>query len=203
MAINLEKGERVEIGLSKLKVEMGWKVNPNAQPPYDLDASTFLLRANGEIGVEEDFVFYGSQKKIDTPGGSGYVSADGSVVLFDDSFCDDDDYDVEEKEIISLDLLCTSPLINEIVFTLSIYWRKDDPSERHSLEHMQYIYILIRDAVTGEQICRYELDEPPAAKGIVMGRLYRNDGFWMFEADGTPYADGLEQICRKYASNFM
>lgn len=194
MAINLVKGERVEIGLSKLKVEMGWKVNPNAQPPYDLDASTFLLRANGEIGVEEDFVFYGT-----------LVSADGSVVLFDDSFCDyDDDYDSEEeKELISVDLSCTSLLINGIVFTLSIYWRKDDPSERHSLEHMQYIYISISDAVTGEQICRYELDEPPAAKGIVMGRLYRNDGFWMFEADGTPYADGLEQICRKYASNFM
>lgn len=194
MAINLVKGERVEIGLSKLKVEMGWKVNPNAQPPYDLDASTFLLRANGEIGVEEDFVFYGT-----------LVSADGSVVLFDDSFCDyDDDYDSEEeKELISVDLSCTSLLINGIVFTLSIYWRKDDPSERHSLEHMQYIYISISDAVTGEQICRYELDEPPAAKGIVMGLLYRNDGFWMFEADGTPYADGLEQICRKYASNFM
>ena len=49
MAINLVKGQRVEIGLSKLIVEMGWKVNPNAKPPYDLDASTFLLRANGEI----------------------------------------------------------------------------------------------------------------------------------------------------------
>ena len=69
MAINLVKGQRVEIGLSKLIVEMGWKVNPNAQPPYDLDASTFLLRANGEIGVEEDFVFYGSCKTIDTPEG--------------------------------------------------------------------------------------------------------------------------------------
>ena len=45
MAINLVKGQRVEIdnSLSHLKVEMGWKVNPNANPPYDLDASTFLL----------------------------------------------------------------------------------------------------------------------------------------------------------------
>lgn len=32
MAINLVKGQRVEIGLSKLIVEMGWKVNPNAKP---------------------------------------------------------------------------------------------------------------------------------------------------------------------------
>ena len=50
MAINLIKGQRVEIaaGLTRLKVEMGWKVNPNADPPYDLDASTFLLESDGQ-----------------------------------------------------------------------------------------------------------------------------------------------------------
>ena len=54
MAINLIKGQRVEIaaGLTRLKVEMGWKVNPNADPPYDLDASTFLLESDGQIGNE-------------------------------------------------------------------------------------------------------------------------------------------------------
>lgn len=37
MAINLIKGQRVEIeaGLTHLKVEMGWKVNPNADPAYE------------------------------------------------------------------------------------------------------------------------------------------------------------------------
>ena len=62
MAINLIKGQRVEIesGLTRLKVEMGWKVNPNAEPAYDLDASTFLLGNNGQIENEYDFVFYGS-----------------------------------------------------------------------------------------------------------------------------------------------
>ena len=55
MAINLIKGQRVEIesGLTRLKVEMGWKVNPNAEPAYDLDASTFLLGSNGQIENEE------------------------------------------------------------------------------------------------------------------------------------------------------
>lgn len=59
MAINLIKGQRVEIeaGLTHLKVEMGWKVNPNAMSPYDLDASTFLLGNNAKIENECDFVF--------------------------------------------------------------------------------------------------------------------------------------------------
>ena len=70
MAINLIKGQRVEIesGLTRLKVEMGWKVNPNADPAYDLDASTFLLGSNGQIENEYDFVFYGSPNTIEVNG---------------------------------------------------------------------------------------------------------------------------------------
>ena len=66
MAINLIKGQRVEIesSLSRLVVEMGWKVNPNAEPPYDLDASIFLLGNSGQIEHEADFVFYGSSNRI-------------------------------------------------------------------------------------------------------------------------------------------
>lgn len=204
MAINLVKGERVEIGLSKLKVEMGWKVNPNAQPPYDLDASTFLLRANGEIGVEEDFVFYGSCKTIDTPDGKRPVSADGSVLGSIDDLGDDDDNTGEGNEEIEIDLSRTNQLINEIIFTASIYWRKGDPSERYNFGQVRNAYILIRDAVSGEDICRYDLDEDfSTAKGVEFGRLYRRNGTWKFEAVGIPYADGLEPICRKYASRFM
>lgn len=204
MAINLVKGERVEIGLSKLKVEMGWKVNPNAQPPYDLDASTFLLRANGEIGVEEDFVFYGSCKTIDTPDGKRPVSADGSVLGSVDDLGDDDDNTGEGNEEIEIDLSRTNQLINEIIFTASIYWRKGEPSERYNFGQVRNAYILIRDAVSGEDICRYDLDEDfSTAKGVEFGRLYRRNGAWKFEAVGIPYADGLEPICRKYASRFM
>ena len=47
MAINLVKGQRVEISLSKLTVELGWKVNPDASRPFGLVGSTFLLRNNG------------------------------------------------------------------------------------------------------------------------------------------------------------
>lgn len=204
MAINLVKGERVEIGLSKLKVEMGWKVNPNAQPPYDLDASTFLLRANGEIGVEEDFVFYGSCKTMDTPDGKRPISADDSVLGSVDDLGDDDDNTGEGNEEIEIDLSRTNQLINEIIFTASIYWRKGEPSERYNFGQVRNAYILIRDAVSGEDICRYDLDEDfSTAKGVEFGRLYRRNGAWKFEAVGIPYADGLEPICRKYASRFM
>lgn len=200
MAINLVKGQRVEIGLSKLIVEMGWKVNPNANPSYDLDASTFLLRANGEIGAEEDFVFYGSQNRA----GDRPVSGDGSVLGSIDDLGNDDDNTGEGNEEIEVDLSKTSPLIEQIIFTASIYWEKGSPSERYNFGQVRNAYILIRNSVSGEEICRYDLDEDfSTEKGVEFGRLYRRGGAWKFEAVGTPYADGLEPICRKYASKFM
>lgn len=204
MAINLVKGQRVEIGLSKLIVEMGWKVNPNAKPPYDLDASTFLLRANGEIGVEEDFVFYGSCKTIETPDGKRPVSNDGSVLGSVDDLGDDDDNTGEGNEEIEVDLSKTNALIDQIIFTASIYWEKGAPSEKYNFGQVRNAYILIKNAITGEEICRYDLDEDfSTEKGVEFGRLYRRNGAWKFEAVGTSYADGLEPICRKYASKFM
>ncbi|MDE6577594.1 MAG: TerD family protein [Muribaculaceae bacterium] len=204
MPINLVKGQRVEIGLSKLTVEMGWKVNPNAKPPYDLDASTFLLRENGQIGEEIDFVFYGSPNTIGTPEGKRPVSADGSVLGSIDDLGDDDDNSGVGEETIDVDLSKTNPLIKEIIFTASIYWGKGAPSERYNFGQVRDAYILIRNAQTGEEICRYDLDEDfSTEKGVEFGRLYRRGNAWKFEAVGIPYADGLEPIVRKYASKFM
>ena len=204
MAINLQKGQRIDIGLSKLVVEMGWKVNPNANPPFDLDASTFLLRENGEIGEEDDFVFYGSKKTVDTPEGKRPVSSDNSVLGSIDDRGNDDDDSGAGKEEIEVDLTKTSPLIDQIIFTASIYFQRGTPSEKYNFGQVRNAYILIKNSITGEEICRYDLDEDfSTSKGVEFGRLYRRNGAWKFEAVGTSYPDGLEPICIKYASRFM
>ena len=82
MAINLIKGQRVELdsGLSRLKVEMGWSLSNNAR--YDLDASTFLLGDSGQIENEYDFVFYGSPNKTEAKGEDGHtiIDKEGKIV---------------------------------------------------------------------------------------------------------------------------
>ena len=202
MAINLVKGQRVDIGLSLLTVEMGWRVSANQS--YDLDASTFLLRGNGEIGVEEDFVFYGSCKQLeDADGNLRPVSADESVWGSVDDRNDDEDSN-EGFEQIDIDLSKTSPDIQEIIFTASIYWEKGKPSGRYNFGQVRSAYILIRDKKGGEELCRFDLDEDySTAKGVEFGRLYRRNGAWKFQAMGDASKDGLEPICRKYAGKFM
>lgn len=226
MAINLIKGQRVELdnGLTRLKVEMGWKVNPNANPPYDLDASTFLLGANGDIENEYDFVFYGSPNKTEAKDDRGNtirdnngnvvfrpISLDKSVLGSIDDLGDDDDDSGEGSEEIDVDLTKTSPAVREILFTVSIYWSPRDyndpdnaPRVKYNFGQVRNAFIQIKNAVTSEVICRYDLDEDFSTdKGVEFGRLYRRGTEWKFQAVGEAHKDGLEPICRKYASKFM
>ena len=226
MAINLIKGQRVEIasGLTRLKVEMGWKVNPKADPAYDLDASTFLLGSNGQIENEYDFVFYGSGNQVqalDEKGKPLYdndgkpvmrpVSVDKSVLGSVDDLGDDDDDTGEGNEEIEVDLTKTSSKVNEILFTVSIYWSPSDandpklaPRIKYNFGQVRDAYIQIKNSITGETICRYDLDEDFSTdKGVEFGRLYRRGTEWKFQAVGEAHKDGLEPICRKYASKFM
>lgn len=177
MAINLVKGQRVEIdnSLSHLKVEMGWKVNPNANPPYDLDASTFLLGNSGQIEHEYNFVFYGSSNKVpaldneekqiyDGNGNPVYrpCSVDKSVLGSIDDLGDDEDDTGEGSEEIDVDLTKTSSAVKEILFTVSIYWNPNnlnDPRRKYNFGQVRDAFIQIKNALTGEIICRYDLDE--------------------------------------------
>lgn len=209
MAINLVKGQRVEIDntLTRLKIEMGWKVNPNAVPPYDLDASTFLLGNSGQIENEYDFVFYGSPNKIEVNGETRPCSLDKSVLGSVDDLGDDDDDTGEGNEEIDVDLTKTAASIKEILFTVSIYWNpndSNDPRRKYNFGQVRDAYIQIKNAITGEVICRYDLDEDFSTdKGVEFGRLYRRGSEWKFQAVGEAHTEGLEPICRKYASKFM
>lgn len=222
MAINLVKGQRYEIdnALTRLKIEMGWKVNPNADPPYDLDASTFLLGSSGQIGHEYDFVFYGSQNRIPALDEHGRqlfdkngnpvtrpLSLDKSVLGSVDDLGDDDDDTGEGNEEIDVDLTKTAASIKEILFTVSIYWNPNDvndPRRKYNFGQVRDAYIQIKNAITGEVMCRYDLDEDFSTdKGVEFGRLYRRGSEWKFQAVGEAHTDGLEPICRKYASIFM
>ena len=222
MAINLIKGQRVEIesSLSRLVVEMGWKVNPNAEPPYDLDASIFLLGNSGQIEHEADFVFYGSSNRIpalDEHGNQLYdrdgnpitrpISLDKSTLGSIDDIGEDEDDTGEGNEEIEVDLTKTSDSVKEILFTVSIYWdpsNSNDPRRKYNFGQVRDAYIQIKNAVTGEVICRYDLDEDFSTdKGVEFGRLYRRGSEWKFQAVGEAHADGLEPICRKHASKYM
>ena len=58
MAITLEKGQRIGIGLSKVSVGLGWDPNEGTGFDFDLDASAFMLGSNKKIPNDNYFIFY-------------------------------------------------------------------------------------------------------------------------------------------------
>ena len=55
MAINLEKGQRVNVGLPKFVVGLGWDATASSTgEDFDLDASVFLLGENKKI-ISDDY----------------------------------------------------------------------------------------------------------------------------------------------------
>lgn len=188
MAINLTKGQRVDIGLQKIGVGLGWDPNTaGTGPDYDLDASAFMLGESGQVPAEQFFVFYGNPKSPDNA-----VESSGDDRTGGSSDGDD--------ETLMVDLGKVDPRISEIVFTVTIY---EFEQRRQNFGQVRNSFIRIYDAVTNEEICKYELDEDFSVETAVeFGRLYKRGGSWRFEALGTGHSGGLATFVAKYAKQF-
>ena len=189
MAISLEKGQRIEIGLSKVSVGLGWDPNEGSGFDFDLDASAFMLGANKKLPKDEYFVFYNNQKSPD-----GSVESTGDDLTGGNSDGGDD-------ETLNVDLTKVDPQVQEIIFTATIYKAEE---RKQNFGQVRNSYIRIYNSITNEEIARYDLDEDFSIETAVeFGRLYRCGGEWKFEAIGNGSKGGLETLCNKYAKQFM
>ena len=183
MAINLSKGQRVDIGLQKIGVGLGWDPAKTGQD-FDLDASAFLLGANNKIPADEFFVFYNNTQSPDSA-----VTSSGDDRTGGNSDGDD--------ETLTLDLGKVDPRVEQIIFTVTIH---DYESRRQNFGQVRNSFIRIYDAASGDEICKYELDEDFSVETAVeFGRLYKRNGAWRFEAMGLATTGGLQAYVNKYA----
>lgn len=191
MAVNLRKGQKVDLtksnpGLKKLTVGLGWDVNRyDSGSEFDLDASAFLLRANGRVGADDDFVFYGNANH-----------ASGGVIYGGDNRTGEGEGDDEQ---IFVDLSLVPPEIEKIDFTVTIY---DADVRRQNFGQVSNAFVRIVDDATGAEIVRYDLEEDFSIEtALVVGELYRHGGEWKFNAIGAGFQGGLEALCRNYGVN--
>ena len=185
MAINLQKGQRIEIGLQKVGVGLGWDPNESTGYDFDLDASAFMLGENKKLPADEFFVFYNNQKSPD-----GAVESSGDDLTGGNSDGGDD-------ETLTVDLSKVDPRVNEILFTATIH---DAENRRQNFGQVRNSYIRIYNAINNEEIAKYDLDEDFSIETAVeFGRLYRRNGEWKFEAIGNGFKGGLEHFVNKYA----
>jgi tellurium resistance protein TerD len=188
MGINLSKGERINLSkeapsLKKVGVGLGWDTNStDTGVDFDLDASVFMLGANGKIPSEKSFIFY-----------NNLTSPDGAVKHTGDNLTGEGDGD---DETILVELAKVDSGVNELVFVVTIH---EAEKRRQNFGQVRNAFIRLYDQDTNKEVAKYELDEDFSKEtAIEFGKLYKKDGQWRFQAVGQGYNSGLQGFVDKY-----
>jgi tellurium resistance protein TerD len=183
MAINLEKGQRVNVDLPKFVIGLGWDANASSTGVnFDLDASVFILGENKKILSDEYFVFYNNLK-----------SPDGSVEHTGDNLTGAGEGD---DESIKVDLSEINSNATEICIVVTIHKAKE---RNQNFGQVRNSFIRIYNPDTNEELLKYELEEDFSVETAVeFGRIYKRNGEWRFEAVGVGQKGGLEDYLSKY-----
>lgn len=182
MAINLEKGQRQSIDAPKFTVGLGWDSNSSSTGEgFDLDASVFLVGANGKLPNDNHFVYYNNLK-----------SPDQAVIHTGDNLTGDGDGDDEK---IQIDLSKIASEVNEISFVVTIHHAD---TRRQNFGQIRNSFIRILDQ-SNVELVKYELDEDFSIETAVeFGRIYKRNDEWKFEAVGVGMKGGLQDYLNKY-----
>lgn len=186
--ISLAKGQKVDLtktnpGLSKAVVGLGWDVNKyDGGQDFDLDASVFLLDANGKVSGGQDFVFYNNT-----------TGANGAVVHSGDNLTGDGDGDDEQVMIAINDIPAN---IEKVSFAVTIH---DAEARNQNFGMVSNAFIRIVNEDSNAELIRYDLGEDFSIEtAVVVGELYRHNGEWKFSAVGSGYQGGLAALCSDF-----
>jgi tellurium resistance protein TerD len=190
MSISLNKGGRLSLnkeapGLTRVLVGLGWDARATDGAAFDLDASAFLLNADGKARSEADFIFYNQLK-----------SACGSVEHTGDNLTGAGEGD---DEAIKVDLSRVPADVQKIAFTVTIH---EAETRKQNFGQIGNAYIRVVNADNNTEITRYDLAEDASTEtAMIFGEFYRHSGEWRFTAVGQGYAGGLAAMCRQYGIN--
>ncbi|KAA0995978.1 TerD family protein [Pseudomonas sp. ANT_J12] len=191
MALTLQKGGNLSLSktdpsLTKILVGLGWDPRATDGTEFDLDASAFLLGANGKVRGDADFIFYNQLK-----------SADGSIEHTGDNRTGAGDGD---DEVLKIDLSRVPADIDKIAFTVTIH---DADARKQNFGQVGGSFIRVVNEISGAEIVRYDLAEDASTEtAMIFAELYRNNGEWKFRAVGSGFAGGLKALANSYGMNF-
>jgi len=227
MAINLQKGQRIEIGLSKVGVGLGWDPNEGTGFDFDLDASAFMLGENHKLPKEEYFVFYNSELRVLPDNLTKFEPR--NPTKYPPYFDQEEERQIDSEEhwkkktrpispdyavVGSFDDTSGAESDGGDDETINIDLNKVDSKiaeiiltatiyecekRKQNFGQVRNSYIRIFNDITGEEIAKYELDEDFSVETAVeFGRLYKKNGEWKFEAIGKGYRGGLQYFVDRY-----
>lgn len=187
MPVSLSKGGNVNLskeapGLNKISVGLGWDARATDGADFDLDASAFLVKADGKVRSDNDFCFYNNK-----------VVADGAVQHLGDNKTGAGEGD---DEVVNVELAKVPADLEKIVFAVTIH---EAESRKQNFGQVSHAYIRIVNQDGGAEIARYDLSEDASTEtAMIFGELYRAGTDWKFKAVGQGFAGGLGPLAGSF-----
>lgn len=189
MAINLQKGQRVNIetaqgaSVQKFRLGLGWDTNvADSGNDFDLDASVFILGENGKVIGSQYFVFY-----------NNLSDPEGAVVHTGDNLTGEGEGD---DEMIDVDFSKINPAVRSIVIVVTIH---EAVTRTQNFGQVRNAFVRLYDPTSNEEYMKFDLSEDFSIETAVeFGRIYLHNGNWKFEASGTGFNGGLQSLVDKY-----
>ncbi|MBL6987691.1 MAG: TerD family protein [Methylobacter sp.] len=187
MAVSLTKGGNISLSktdptLKNLIVGLGWDARPTDGADFDLDASAFMVKEDGKVRSDSDFIFYNQTK-----------SSCGSIEHTGDNRTGAGDGD-DESIIVLLDKIPAD--IQRVVFTVTIH---DAELRKQNFGQVSQAYVRIVNKDSNNEVTRYDLSEDASIEtAMIFGELYKHGAEWKFKAVGQGYAGGLAALARQY-----
>ncbi len=188
MSVSLSKGQRVDLtkgrpSLKNIFVGLGWDINHyDEEEDFDLDASAFMIKENGKVGNDGDFIFYGNLSH-----------SSKSVIHMGDNRTGEGDGD---DEVINIKLDQVPVDCETVAIAVTIY---DAENRLQNFGMVENAYARVVDADTGEELMKFDLSEDFSTEtALVVAEVYRHNGEWKFKAVGSGYSGGLKALCKQY-----
>jgi tellurium resistance protein TerD len=187
MGISLSKGGNVSLSkadpsLKNVIVGLGWDARPTDGADFDLDASAFMVKEDGKVRSNNDFIFYNQTK-----------SACGSVEHTGDNRTGAGDGD-DEAVIVLLDKISSD--VQRIVFCVTIH---DADVRKQNFGQVSHAFVRVVNKDSNNEVARYDLSEDASIEtAMIFGEIYRHSGEWKFKAVGQGYAGGLAALAKQY-----
>lgn len=190
MAISLSKGQNVSLSkedpsLKNVLIGCGWDVRATDGSAFDLDASLFILGANGKVRSDSDFIFYNNLR-----------SQDGSIEHTGDNLTGAGDGD---DEVLKVDISRVSADIQRLVVSVTIH---DADARKQNFGMVSNAFIRIVNQDNNREITRYDISEDASTEtALIFGELYRHGNDWKFKAVGQGFKGGLGPLARNFGVN--
>jgi tellurium resistance protein TerD len=205
MGVSLSKGGNISLskeagsaGLAKLTIGLGWDVRATDGAKFDLDASAFVLGANGKTRSDADFIFYQQPGNVFT----GVYPNCKPVVdqCFVYSTGDNTDGGAEgDDEQIKVDLTKVPADVQKISVAVTIH---EADTRRQNFGMVTNACIRIVNDADGKELTKFDLGEDFSTEtAVIFGELYRNNNEWKFKAIGQGFAGGLGPLARNFGVN--